>query len=123
LAGKVGTGSASAAFALKAFEAGASSYVTTSSALQELVQAIALSEDIACEIAAERLGDERPVIAELDPREMEILRLMASGSLSLSSKTVQNYHDQIKSKIGTRTDAHLVWLATAAWLVAPENAG
>ncbi|MDB5656157.1 MAG: DNA-binding response regulator [Tardiphaga sp.] len=129
---------ASAAFALKAFEAGARGYITKSSAPQELVQAIAivarggraLSEDIAREIAAERLGHERSLIADLGPRETEILRLLASGwtteqiatSLNLSGKTVQNYHYQIKSKIGARTDAHLVWLAVAAGLVAPENA-
>jgi two-component system invasion response regulator UvrY len=130
---------ASAAFALKAFEAGARGYITKSSAPHELVNAIAtvakggraLSEDIAREIAAERLGHERSLIEDLGPRETEILRLVASGwttdeiatSLNLSSKTVQNYHYQIKSKIGARTDAHLVWLATAAGLVAPENAG
>ena len=130
---------ASAAFALKAFEAGARGYITKSSAPQELVNAIAtvarggraLSEDIAREIAAERLGSERSLVEDLGPRETEILRLVASGwttdeiatSLNLSSKTVQNYHYQIKSKIGARTDAHLVWLATAAGLVAPENAG
>ncbi len=130
---------ASAAFALKAFEAGASGYITKSSAPQELVRAIAtvakggraLSEDIAREIAAERLGGERSLIEDLGPRETEILRLVASGwtteriatSLHLSNKTIQNYHYQIKSKIGARTDAHLVWLATAAGLVAPDNAG
>ena len=127
---------ASAAFALKAFEAGACGYITKSSAPHELVNAIAtvarggraLSEDIAREIAAERLG-ERSLIEDLGPRETEILRLVASGwtteriaaSLNLSSKTVQNYHYQIKSKIGARTDAHLVWLATAAGLVAPAS--
>lgn len=129
---------ASAAFALKAFEAGASGYITKSSAPHELVRAIttvarggrALSEDIAREIASERLGNERSLVEDLGPRETEILRLVASGwtteqiatSLNLSTKTVQNYHYQIKSKIGARTDAHLVWLATAAGLVAPDNA-
>ncbi len=33
------------------------------------------------------------------------------------TKTVQNYHYQIKSKVGARTDAHLVWLAIGAGLV------
>jgi DNA-binding NarL/FixJ family response regulator len=129
---------ASAAFALKAFEAGACGYITKSSAPHELVRAIAtvarggraLSEDIAREIASERLGNERSLVEDLGPRETEILRLVASGwtteqiatSLNLSTKTVQNYHYQIKSKIGARTDAHLVWLATAAGLVAPDNA-
>jgi DNA-binding NarL/FixJ family response regulator len=130
---------ASAAFALKAFEAGASGYITKSSAPPELVRAImtvakggrALSEDIAREVAAERLSGPRSLVEDLGPRETEILRLVASGwtaeaiatSLNLSAKTVQNYHYQIKSKIGARTDAHLVWLAIAAGLVTPESVG
>ncbi len=126
-----------AAFALKAFEAGASGYITKSSAPAELVHAVAtvakggraLSEDIAREIAAERLSGRRSPVDDLGPRETEILRLVASGltteqiaaSLNLSPKTVQNYHYQIKSKIGARTDAHLVWIAIGAGLVGPES--
>jgi two-component system invasion response regulator UvrY len=127
-----------AAFALKAFEAGASGYVTKSSDAAELVRAVtivarggrALSDDVAREIAAERLGDGAALASELGPRETEILRLVASGRtteeiaalLHLSAKTVQNYHYQIKSKIGARTDAHLVWLAMGAGLVARDSA-
>jgi DNA-binding NarL/FixJ family response regulator len=128
---------ASAAFALKAFEAGVNGYITKSSAPPELVRAIAtvakggraLSEDIAREVAAERLSGDRSVVDDLGPRETEILRLIASGwttdqiatSLNLSAKTVHNYHYQIKSKIGARTDAHLVWLAMAAGIVTLEG--
>lgn len=124
---------AAAAFALKAFEAGACGYVTKSSDAAELIRAVmvvaqggrALSDDIAREIAAERLGDGGALTSELGPRETEILRLVASGRtteeiaalLNLSPKTVQNYHYQIKAKIGARTDAHLVWLAMGAGLV------
>ena len=122
-----------AAFALKAFEAGASGYVTKSSDAAELLRAVAivanggraLSDDVEREIAAERLGAGRALIDELGPRETEILRLVASGRttediaalLNLSPKTVQNYHYQIKAKIGARTDAHLVWLAIGAGIV------
>lgn len=122
-----------AAFALKAFEAGASGYVTKSSDAAELLRAVAivakggraLSDDVAREIAAERLGEGRALVDELGPRETEILRLVASGRttediaalLNLSPKTVQNYHYQIKAKIGARTDAHLVWLAIGAGIV------
>jgi two-component system invasion response regulator UvrY len=128
-----------AAFALKAFEAGASGYVTKSSAPAELVRAVAtvasggraLSDDIAREIAAERLSGERSLVDDLGPRETEILRLVASGLtteqiaevLHLSPKTIQNYHYEIKSKIGARTDAHLVWLAIGAGLVSAERTG
>jgi DNA-binding NarL/FixJ family response regulator len=122
-----------AAFALKAFEAGAAGYVTKSSDAAELLRAVAtvarggrmLSDDIARAIAVERLGQGRSIVEDLGPRETEILRLVATGRtteeiavlLNLSIKTVQNYHYQIKSKIGARTDAHLVWLAIAARLV------
>lgn len=122
-----------AAFALKAFEAGAAGYVTKSSAPQELVRAVevvggggrALSDDVAQEIAAERLSGRRSPLDDLGPRETEILRMLASGlaaeqiaeQLHLSLKTVQNYHYQIKSKLEARTDAHLVWLAVGFGLV------
>jgi DNA-binding NarL/FixJ family response regulator len=128
-----------AAFALKAFEAGACGFVTKSSAPAELVRAVAtvakggraLSDDVAREVAAERLAGRRSLVDDLGPRETEILRLIASGLtteriaglLSLSAKTVQNYHYQIKSKIGARTDAHLVWLALGAQLVTLETDG
>jgi DNA-binding NarL/FixJ family response regulator len=121
-------------FALKAFEAGAAGYVTKGSDAAELVRSVAivakggraLSDDIAQEIAAERLAHPQSQLDELSPRETEILRLVASGwsaedisaSLHLSVKTVRNYHYQIKGKVGARTDAHLVWLAIDAGLVA-----
>jgi two-component system invasion response regulator UvrY len=128
---------ASAAFALKAFEAGVNGYITKSCAPPELVRAIAtvaaggraLSEDIAREVAVERLSGQRSPVEDLGTRETEILRLVASGwtadqiaaSLNLSVKTVQNYHYGIKSKIGARTDAHLVWLAAAAGLITLQS--
>ncbi|ACK86197.1 response regulator [Methylorubrum extorquens] len=118
------------AFALKAFEAGAAGYVTKSSAPSEFVTAVtavaqgrrAVSADIAQEIAAERLAGKISPLNDLAPREVEILRLVASGlatetiaeALHLSPKTVQNYHYGIKAKLGARNDAHLVWLAVSA---------
>lgn len=126
-----------AAFALKAFEAGASGYVTKSSPPVELVRAVAavakgiraLSEDTAQAIANDRLAGPHTLLDDLGPRETEILRLVASGLtseaiadiLKLSAKTVRNYHYAIKSKIGARTDAHLVWLALSAGVVTVED--
>lgn len=128
-----------AAFALKAFEAGAMGYVTKCSDAAELLRAVAcvaaaapgarplvLSEDIAREVAAERLAGKTSPVDGLAPRETEILRLVASGlttqaiadALCLSPKTVQNYTYQIKTKLGAETDAHLVWTALRAGLVA-----
>jgi DNA-binding NarL/FixJ family response regulator len=124
---------AGVALALKAFEAGAAGYVTKSSAPSELIRAIStvmrggrvLSEDVSQAIAADRLAGPNRVIEELGPRETEILRLLAAGMaddtiadlLKLSPKTVRNHHYAIKSKIGARNDAHLVWLAVGAGLV------
>ncbi|MBH0239251.1 response regulator [Methylobrevis albus] len=128
-----------AAFALKAFEAGAAGYVTKSSAPDELVRAVetvlagrrAMSEDVAREIATERLSQQRSELDGLSPRETEILRLVASGraadeiaaTLNLSPKTVQNYHYQIKAKVGARTDADLVWLAIETGLLRADERG
>jgi two-component system invasion response regulator UvrY len=122
-----------AAFALKAFEAGAACYVTKSSDPAQLVRAVAtvtsgghyLSEDVARALAADRLSGTQHLTESLSPRETEILRLLATGLsseeiaplLNLSQKTVRNHHYTIKAKIGARSDAHLVWLALAAGLV------
>jgi two-component system, NarL family, invasion response regulator UvrY len=127
------------AFALKAFEAGASGYVTKCAAPEDLVIAIRtvsgggrfLSEDIARALAADRLAGSRSVVEHLGPRETEILRLLASGMtseaiaglLNLSQKTIRNHHYAIKSKIGAKTDAHLVWLAVGAGLLSIADAG
>lgn len=127
-----------AAFALKAFEAGVSGYITKSSEPHDLVRAIKLvanggrflSEDISRAIAADRLAGPQTILEHLGPRETEILRLIASGMtseeigslLNLSTKTVRNYHYAIRGKIGAQTDAHLVWLAVSAGLVDVENA-
>lgn len=127
-----------AAFALKAFAAGAIGYVTKSSEPGDLVRAVKfvagggrfLSEDISRAIAADRLAGPENVIEHLGPRETEILRLLASGMssdaiaelLCLSPKTVRNYHYAIKTKLGAQTDTKLVWVAISAGLVSIENA-
>ena len=124
---------ANAAFASKAFEAGAMGYATKSSEASELVELVArvlggahaISSDMARTLAAERIAGGRPALDDLGPRETEILRLVASGmtaaeiadALALSQKTIQNYHYAIKAKVGARTDASLVWLAIEAGLV------
>lgn len=125
------------AFALKAFEAGARGYVTKSSPPSELIRAVeiiaeggrAMSEDISRALAADRLSGGRPAIDELSPREMEVLRLVATGLssdaianlLNLSLKTVRNIHYAVKAKIGAENDAHLVWLALAAGLIPTDH--
>lgn len=126
------------AFALKAFEAGASGYVTKGSDPKDLLGAVRtvavggrfLSEDIARAIADDRVAGSRHLVEHLSPRETEILRLIASGRTSeaiadllhLSQKTIRNHHYAIKSKIGANNDAHLVWLAIGAGLVSIADA-
>lgn len=128
---------AGSAFALKAFEAGAIGYITKSSPPGDLIKAVevvarggrALSDDICQALAADRLSGANPGIESLSTRETEILRLLATGVsseaiaqlLNLSQKTVRNHHYAIKSKIGAENDAHLVWLALSAGLIAPEK--
>jgi DNA-binding NarL/FixJ family response regulator len=125
------------AFALKAFEAGARGYITKSSPPGELIKAVeivadggrAMSEDISRALAADRLSGGRPALNELSPREIEVLRLVAtglsseaiSGLLNLSLKTVRNIHYAVKAKIGAENDAHLVWLALAAGLIPADQ--
>lgn len=126
------------AFALKAFEAGASGYVTKGTEPGELLSAVKtvagrgrfLGEDIARAVAADRLAGSRNLVEHLSPRETEILRLLASGMtsgsvaelLNLSEKTIRNHHYAIKSKIGAKNDAHLVWLAISSGLVGITDA-
>lgn len=115
-----------------AFGAGASGFVTKSSEPSAVVNAIrsvargerAMSDDIARILAEESLSPTGSALDQLGEREIEILRQFAGGAtteqiaahLHLSVKTVQNYHYQIKTKTGARTDAQLVRLAASCGL-------
>lgn len=117
----------SAAFAMKAMEAGARGYVTKSSPPDALIRALfevaagrrVLSPDISEELALNRLAGEAGPLDELSPREFEILRMLVDDrspteiaeTLNLSQKTVCNYHYQIKSKLGVKSDIGLVRMA------------
>lgn len=125
------------AYAVKAFEAGASGYVTKSSDPGELLRALetvlaggrALSPDISLALAGERLDRGQSPLADLSPRETEILRLIALGltdeaiaaSLCLSLKTVQNNHYRIRAKLSAPTDAGLTHIALAAGLLSLDG--
>ena len=120
-------------FAAQAIRAGALGYVTKSSSPDELIQAVykvarkekVLSPDIAPEMALILLQGESNPAEELNPREFEILRLLLGGLgveeigniLSISPKTVQNVHYQIKAKLGVRTDIELARLAMKLKLI------
>jgi len=116
-----------AGFAIKAMEAGAKGYITKSSAPDLLVRAIfdvaagrrALSPDISQEIALAAVSGSGTPLASLSPREFEIMRMLVEDKsqkeiadiLNISHKTVCNYHYQIKTKLGVKSDIGLVHIA------------
>ena len=65
-------------------------------------------------------------VDELSPREFEILRMILdakstdeiASAFNLSPKTVANYHYEIKSKLGVRSDIELVYFCMRQGLVA-----
>ena len=113
-----------ATFALQAFRAGATGFVTKSSPPELLVSAVrdvaagrvAICPEISEAIARSRLQEDASVIDTLSPREFEILRMLLDGrsaeeiaiAFYLSPKTVSNYHSAIKSKLGVSSDVELV---------------
>lgn len=126
---------ASAAYAQQAFRAGAKGYVTKSSPPDLFVSAIrsvfagrtALCPEINEAIATSRLFEDVPIVDRLSPREFEILRMILgakstddiAAAFNLSPKTVANYHYEIKSKLGVRSDIELVHLGIRHGLVEP----
>ena len=72
--------------------------------------------DIADSLAIENLNGARSALDELSGRELEVLRLVLTGSsaadianaLNLSVKTVRNLHYAVKRKLGARNDIELV---------------
>jgi DNA-binding NarL/FixJ family response regulator len=125
---------ASATYAQQAFRAGARGYVTKSSPPEVLVSAIrdvfagrlALCAEINQAIATSRLCDDVSATDQLSPREFEILRMILeakstdeiASAFNLSPRTVANYHSEIKSKLGVRSDIELVYLCMRQGLVA-----
>ncbi|MDQ3059804.1 MAG: response regulator transcription factor [Pseudomonadota bacterium] len=120
-------------FATQALRAGALGYVTKSSPPDVLVGAVyqvaarrqVISPDIAPELAFALLERPSEPLAQLSPREFEILRLLLDGAsaeeiggrLSISAKTVQNCHYQIKVKLGVRSDIELTRVALKLGLI------
>lgn len=116
---------ASATYALQAFRAGASGFVTKGSDPSILIDAIycvgngkpVLCKEISQELAASRLSVGKNAFDALSPREFEILRMILDSKttdyiadrLALSTKTVNNYHYSIKSKLSVNSDVELVF--------------
>lgn len=116
---------ADAAYALRAFRAGANGYLTKDGGGAELVQAIrkvaagggyvnaALAEKLA--VGLHRQGD-RPLHEGLSERELEVFRRLVdgqrpsdiAGELHLSVKTVSTHKARILEKLGLDSTAALV---------------
>ncbi|CAM3581143.1 response regulator transcription factor [Polaromonas hydrogenivorans] len=120
-------------FATQALRAGALGYVTKSSPPEVMVGAVyqvaarrqVISPDIAPDLALALLDRSSEPLAELSPREFEILRLLLDGCsaedigtrLFITAKTVQNCHYQIKAKLGVRSDIELTRAAIKLGLI------
>lgn len=115
-----------AIYALQAFRAGASGYVTKSSPPALLVRAVrdvaagrrVICPEIAEQLALDRVAGDSIALAGLSPREFEIFRMIIdarsaddiAAALNISRKTVANYHYLIKSKLGASSDIDLLYL-------------
>jgi two-component system, NarL family, invasion response regulator UvrY len=115
-------------------KSGAAGYVTKDSAPEELTTAVrkllagqryispALAERMAWDAA---VGDERAPHERLSDRELQVLRLIASGKtvtqiaehLTLSVKTISTYRARILEKMEMETTAELIHYAVRNGLV------
>ena len=111
----------------RALEAGATGYVLKDTSSAELLKAFEkvragtpyLSNDLAMEVALVRTGVRADPLAELTPRELQTLSLLAEGKpygriaeeLNVSYKTVVNVCSQLKQKLDARNLPELIRVA------------
>jgi two-component system invasion response regulator UvrY len=121
-----------AAIVVRSLEAGASGYVLKDTSSDELVKAVQqiavgahyLSADLSVKVALAGAGVRGNPMADLTPREMQVLALLADGKpyeriaqeLGVSYKTVVNVSSQLKQKLAARNLPELV--STAVKLLA-----
>lgn len=120
-------------FAVRAFRAGASGYLTKASAGTELIKAVErilsggryVSTALAEQLASVLGGSSGMLHERLSDREFEILRIFASGKtvkeaaadLSLSVNTISTYRSRILEKMGMHTNAELTHYAISNKLI------
>jgi DNA-binding NarL/FixJ family response regulator len=113
--------------AARALEAGANGYVLKDSSADELLRAFAqvragmpyLGNDLAMQVALVRTGAQSSPLAELTPRELQTLSLLAEGKaygriaeeLNVSYKTVVNACAQLKLKLNAKSLPDLIRIA------------
>ncbi len=123
-----------AEFAVRALRAGARGYLTKEGASDELLEAIRVVtaggihvSDSLAQVLARMASDGagRALHDQLSPRELEVMRLIASGrsvkeiasDLSLSEKTIGTYRSRIMAKLGARTSVDITRYALQHRLV------
>ncbi len=123
-----------AEFAVRALKGGAAGYVNKRSAPEELAGAVTkvlaggryISPPVAERLAAELQREtEQPPHEALSNRELEVMRLIASGkslkeiasALSISVKTVGTYHARLLEKMGLKSDVEITRYALLNKLV------
>jgi DNA-binding NarL/FixJ family response regulator len=120
-------------YAMRAFKAGASGYISKASSRDELRQAVMkvikggryISPSMAERMVFDISSSDKPPHEQLSDRELEVLCLIASGrtvgeiatSLSLSDKTISTYRRRILDKMHLSTNAELTHYAIRNHLV------
>lgn len=111
-------------YAVRAIQSGASGYLTKGSAPEQLVTAIRqvargqkyISPTLAEKLAVMVAGGERSPLEKLADRELEVLRLIASGktlvqvaeTLNIAGQTVSTYRARILEKLQLESTAELI---------------
>lgn len=121
-------------YAIRLLRAGASGYVSKEAPAETLIRAIRkvhrggrfISPEVAERLAFNLAPDyQRPLHEQLSPRELEVMRLLASGKtvteighrLELSVKTVSTYRRRILEKTGMKSTAEIVRYAVENRLI------
>jgi two-component system, NarL family, invasion response regulator UvrY len=121
-------------YAIRAFRAGASGYLTKDSAPAALVEAVrtvagggrAVSDAVAAKLEATRPAEEgRPLHQSLSDREFQVLRMIAAGrtskeiafELQISEKTISSHRARILEKMRMKSTAELTRYALSAGLL------
>ena len=120
-------------YAMRAFKAGASGYISKASSRDELRKAVLkvinggryVSPSMAERMVLDLNVRERSAHEHLSDRELEVLCLIASGKtvgeiakgLSLSDKTISTYRRRILDKMQLNTNAELTYYAIRNGLV------
>ena len=119
----------------RALEAGATGYVLKDTSSEDLLKAFAkvqagtpyLSGDLAMQVALAHTSARQNPLAELTPRELQILSLLAEGKpygriaeeINVSYKTVVNVSSQLKQKLDARNLPELIRTAVQLLQAAP----